>query len=213
MVGIGGETSSGSDRAGMPRLWLSEGRLPAWLRTSDFTSASFGFQSASKLTIGRPGLSLTALGVGSLGLRSFRRMLVACRISSLRISRPFLVGVSGRCASEVRAAGGGLEVYAGFLDCEGGFRWISDLERVLMGPAGVLWDPVMSCSNWTRFRGFRGLMRRGAGMACESIGRPRSILSCSGSSQICSPVNVPAISPLTFLLALLLLREELRDVG
>src|SRR4051812_7626603 len=47
------------------------------LRTSGLSSASDGFQFLSKLTIGRPGLSLTAVGVGSLGLRSLRRILVA----------------------------------------------------------------------------------------------------------------------------------------
>lgn len=46
----------------------------------------------SKLTIGRPGRSLTATGVGSLALRSLSRMLVAARMSSLRISRPSRVG-------------------------------------------------------------------------------------------------------------------------
>src|SRR5688500_16656962 len=47
--------------------------------SSDLSSvaSSWGFQSLLKLTIGRPGLSLTADGVGSLGLRSFSFMPVA----------------------------------------------------------------------------------------------------------------------------------------
>lgn len=101
------------------------------LRASGFTSASFGFQFASKLTIGRPGLSLTTVGVGSLGLRSFSRMLVAWRISSLLISSPSFCGVSGGSWSAI--CGCGLDVYEGFLDCDGGLRWISDIEWRLDG--------------------------------------------------------------------------------
>jgi hypothetical protein len=105
MVGIGAGTSFESDRVGMFLLWPSAGPYPGWARISGFTSACFGFQFVSKLTIGRPGLSLTAVGVGSFWLRSFRRMLVACRISSFLISRPFLVGVSGRGASATGTTG------------------------------------------------------------------------------------------------------------
>lgn len=184
------------------------------LRSSGLSSASLGFQFLSKLTIGRPGLSLTTVGVGSFGLRSFKRMLVACRISSLLISRPSLVSFSGTGGlSEADSGsdvfdGGGFEVYAGFLDWDGGLRWISDIERFLMGSGGVLFERgIRSWANWTRFKGFLGLMRRGAGISRASVDRPRSGLSCSGSSQICSPVKVPAISPLMFLLALLLRRE------
>jgi hypothetical protein len=43
--------------------------------------SSGAFQLASKLTMGRPGLSLTAVGSGRFGLRSFKRMLVAARMS------------------------------------------------------------------------------------------------------------------------------------
>ena len=101
MVGIGVVTSFEAGPAGKFCLWLlaetlSKGDL---LRTSGFTSASFGFQFASKLTIGRPGLSLTTVGVGSLGLRSFKRMLVACRISSLLISSPSFVGTVGEACA------------------------------------------------------------------------------------------------------------------
>lgn len=43
-----------------------------------------------KLTIGPPGLSLTVVGRGKLGLYSARGLLVAARISSLRISGSFI---------------------------------------------------------------------------------------------------------------------------
>ncbi|KNA93597.1 hypothetical protein FOXG_17792 [Fusarium oxysporum f. sp. lycopersici 4287] len=43
--------------------------------------SSGAFQLASKLTMGRPGLSLTAVGSGRFGLRSFKRILVAARMS------------------------------------------------------------------------------------------------------------------------------------
>ena len=106
MVGIGAVTSFEAGPAGKLCLWLlaetlSKGDL---LRTSGFTSASFGFQFTSKLTIGRPGLSLTTVGVGSLGLRSFRRMLVACRISSLLISSPSFNGIVGGGCTKVASA-------------------------------------------------------------------------------------------------------------
>ena len=65
----------------------------ALLDSSCFNSTSFGFQSASKLTIGRPGLSLTTVGIGNFGLRSFSLMLVAFRMSSPRISTPFLIAI------------------------------------------------------------------------------------------------------------------------
>jgi hypothetical protein len=54
--------------------------------------ASPGLQLRSKLTIGRPGRSLTAVGMGSFGLLSLSFMLVAARMSSPRISIPFLLG-------------------------------------------------------------------------------------------------------------------------
>ncbi len=103
MAGIEVVTFFEADPAGKLCLWLlaetlSKGDL---LRTSGFISASFGFQFALKLTIGRPGLSLTTVGVGSLGLRSFKRMLVACRISSLLISRPSFIGTVGTAGTEI----------------------------------------------------------------------------------------------------------------
>ena len=47
------------------------------LSSTGFTSASLGFQLASKLTIGLPGLSLTTAGVGRWGLRSLKLLVVA----------------------------------------------------------------------------------------------------------------------------------------
>jgi len=54
----------------------------------DFSCSRFisrGFQFCSKLTMGRPGRSLTTVGEGNFGLLSFNRMLVAALISSPRI--------------------------------------------------------------------------------------------------------------------------------
>ena len=175
MVGIGTGTSFESDRAGMIRLWPSEGPFPAWARTSGFTSACFGFQFASKLTIGRPGLSLTAVGVGSLALRSFRRMLVACRISSFLISRPFLVGVSGRGASETCTSGCGFAVYAGFLDCVGGFLWISVVESFLVGSRG---GAVRSFDAWSKLDAVKGVSLLDAQWC-------RYVLGTAGESMLC----------------------------
>jgi hypothetical protein len=64
------------------------------LDPSCFNSAPFGFQSDSKLTIGRPGLSLTTVGIGNLGLRSLSLMLVAFRMSSPRISTSFRIPIA-----------------------------------------------------------------------------------------------------------------------
>lgn len=72
---------------------------------SNFSSTSFGFQFASKLTIGRPGLSETMVGVGSFGLRSLMLMLVALRMSSLRISLPSFI-LTSSCAP-IRAVNDG----------------------------------------------------------------------------------------------------------
>lgn len=114
---MAGGTSVESDLAGTPCLSLRWNGFRGCLLSfsSDFISASAGFQFASKLTMGRPGLSLTAVGVGSLGLLSFSSMLVALLISSLLISKPSLVLASGVATSFV-FAGGGFAVYAGFRD-------------------------------------------------------------------------------------------------
>lgn len=77
----------GSALAAPSRL---DGRL--LLDSSSFSSSSLGFQPVLKLTIGLPGRSLTAVGVGNFGLRSFILMLVAARISSPRTSISFFEG-------------------------------------------------------------------------------------------------------------------------
>ena len=75
--------TTGSGLSGLLRLATKlEGE---W---SCLASLSLGFQSRLKLTIGLPGRSLTAVGVGSFGLLPLNRMLVAARMSSLRISTP-----------------------------------------------------------------------------------------------------------------------------
>lgn len=61
---------------------------------SSFSSISSAVQPDWKLTMGLPGLSLTAVGVGRFELRSFRFILVAARISSALISMPsFILGL------------------------------------------------------------------------------------------------------------------------
>jgi len=115
------------------------------LETSGLESVacSGAFQFLSKLTMGRPGVSLTADGVGSLLLRSCRRMLVACRISSLRISKPSFLGTSSVFCL-FRRSNGLLVVYPALRDCVGGFLCISLLDHSLKadGGADVEVDPV-----------------------------------------------------------------------
>jgi hypothetical protein len=82
--------------------------------------SSGAFQLASKLTMGRPGLSLTAVGSGRLGLRSFNRMLVAARISWLRTSMPFFLSTLSSTGAEFSPAG--LLVYSGLRERVGGLR-------------------------------------------------------------------------------------------
>lgn len=76
---------------------LSSGRgdAPGSNEISSFISISFGRQSFLNDTIGRPGLSETMVGVGSLALLSFNLNPVAARSSSLRISFPSLTLISG----------------------------------------------------------------------------------------------------------------------
>ena len=85
--------------------------------------SSVGCHVFSKLTIGRPGTSLTAVGVGSFGLRSFSRMVVAARMSSLRISMPsFDIGAStSGMNSIIGVVGVEFAVYAALRDWLGGF--------------------------------------------------------------------------------------------
>lgn len=64
------------------------------------SSISFGFHPFWKLTIGRPGLSLTAVGWMRAGLLSLRRIVVATLMSSPLISTPsFTRGLSSISAS------------------------------------------------------------------------------------------------------------------
>lgn len=60
-----------------------------------------GFQFVLKLTIGRPGLLLTAVGSGNLGLRSRNDRLVAARISSPRISSPPFMATSSEADGSI----------------------------------------------------------------------------------------------------------------
>ena len=73
-----------------------------------------GVQAGSKLTIGLPSRSLTAVGVGRLGLRSFLRIVVAARISSPRIS--MLSWDGGVSTSRITGGVGELMVYAALRD-------------------------------------------------------------------------------------------------
>jgi hypothetical protein len=80
---------------------------------SSLSSISFvAFQSFRNETIGRPGLSETAVGVGSLGLLSLSRNPVAARSSSLRISLPSFILTSGSFSSSNFADSSAL-VFAG----------------------------------------------------------------------------------------------------
>lgn len=94
---------------------------------SCLSSISLGFKSCVKETIGRPGAFETSVGVGSLGLLSFRRMLVAARISSPRISFPSFILTSGSFSASAWLPSfafgrGGFKVYSALRDCVGGFR-------------------------------------------------------------------------------------------
>jgi hypothetical protein len=111
-----------------------------WIGSSRRDESSVGCHVFSKLTIGRPGTSLTAVGVGSFGLRSFSRMVVAARMSSLRISMPsFDVGASTSGMNPViGVAGVEFAVYAALRDWLGGFLWISKRSSFL--PPGVVLD-------------------------------------------------------------------------
>lgn len=94
-----------------------------WKASSRWGESSVGCHVFSKLTIGRPGTSLTAVGVGSFGLRSFSRMVVAARMSSLRISMPsFDAGVSTSWMNSIIGfVGVEFAVYAALRDWLGGF--------------------------------------------------------------------------------------------
>lgn len=95
IVGTTGAEVVDSRRGGFDWRMDGEGLGPSHVKdvfnanSPSFASDCFGLQCLSKLTIGLPGLSLTTVGEGNLGLRSFIRMLVADLISSPRISIPF----------------------------------------------------------------------------------------------------------------------------
>ena len=92
MVGTTGSVTA-LDRGRGPRVAPLRGRgvAPGSADISSFSSISLGFQSLLKDTMGRPGLSDTMLGVGSLALLSFSLKPVAARSSSLRTSFPSFV--------------------------------------------------------------------------------------------------------------------------
>jgi hypothetical protein len=134
-----------------------------WIGSSRWGESSVGCHVFSKLTIGRPGTSLTAVGVGSFGLRSFSRMVVAARISSLRISIPsFDVGAStSGMNSIIGFVGVEFAVYAALRDWLGGFLWISKRSSFVL--SGVVLD------------------RSGRGR--EPLGKELRCLFCNGISS------------------------------
>ena len=112
MMGTAGAQSA---TAGTTEL----GRLPCpSTGLSGQRVSSAGCQVLSKLTMGRPGTLLTAVGVGSFGLRSFNRIVVAALMSSLRISMPsFDVGVSTLWVTSIAGDGAAeFAVYAALRD-------------------------------------------------------------------------------------------------
>ncbi len=82
MVGTGGLGASSTETRGMfaiecsildrserlPAFEASDSRLPEDVAFTSSKTISFGLQSCLKLTIGRPGLSLTTVGRGNFGL-------------------------------------------------------------------------------------------------------------------------------------------------
>lgn len=94
------------------------------------------FHAGSKLTIGLPARLLTAVGVGSLGLRSLRFMLVAARISSPRISIPSFVGTG--LGSTMVGGGVVLLVYGAAFGCSACLLLLSNGFGRVLGEVGVL---------------------------------------------------------------------------
>ena len=93
---IGAEAVDSGSEGFIPRRDIARLLPPSRLARrrldgSCFESGCRDLQSWSKLTMGLPGRSLTAVGVGNFGLRSFNDLLVAARISSPRISISFVV--------------------------------------------------------------------------------------------------------------------------
>lgn len=151
-----------------------------WPPTADcLRSISFGFQSWSKLTMGRPGRSLTTVGVGSFGLRSFNLILVAARISSPRTSTPFfitgLAEVPLRSLSLALVESGGvggnaLDTYEGSRDLVGGFLCMSNFERGFVSLQGaVIKRSDVSRAKWTFVPWFRDFELSGFGAVLGSL--------------------------------------------
>lgn len=129
--------------------------------------------------MGRPGRSLTTVGVGNFGLRSFSLILVAARISSPRTSTPFFI----RVLSEVPlwslslalpesggVGGNALDTYEGSRDLEGGFLCMSYLESVFVSMSGpVIERSEGSWAKWTFVPGFRDFGWSGIGAVFASL--------------------------------------------
>ena len=94
------------------------------------------FQAGSKLTMGLPARLLTAVGVGSFGLRSLLFMLVAARISSLLISLPSLVGACSDSGG--RSGVVALVVYGAAFGCSARFLRLSNGFRRAFGAVGIV---------------------------------------------------------------------------
>lgn len=103
---------------------------------SPFLTSDGDFHAESKLTIGLPARSLTAVGVGSLGLRSLRFILVAARMSSLRISFPSFVGVFS--GSMMIGVGVALLVYGAAFGCSACLRRLSNGFGRVLGMVGIV---------------------------------------------------------------------------
>ena len=106
MVGTIGAVAACSSGGG-PDLFGFRGRGVNSGRADTSSFSSMMFQSFLKETIGRPGASETAVGVGSFGLRSFKRNPVAARSSSLLISLPSFIFTSGTFSTSALAGSAG----------------------------------------------------------------------------------------------------------
>jgi len=134
--------------------------------------------------MGRPGRSLTTVGVGNLGLRSFSLILVAARISSPRTSIPFFIrGLSEAPLSSLSLAlaesggvgGNALDTYEGSLDLEGGFLCMSYFETVFVSMPGALSEhSEVSWAKWTLVAVFRDFEWSGIGTVLASLLQPSS---------------------------------------
>jgi hypothetical protein len=120
VVGTMGSVAACSS-GGLPDLFGFRGRGVRSGAVDISSFISITFQSFLKETIGRPGASETAVGVGSFALRSFKRNPVAARSSSLLISLPSFIFTSGSFSASALTSFDGFgaaefSVYAAFLD-------------------------------------------------------------------------------------------------